>query len=193
MSHPKCGAKKRDGSGECCGLPAGWGTDHVGEGRCKLHGGNTPRGADSPHFRHGQRSAHVDPSDLVGFDEWEREVGPQLNLERRLLALLYMAEQMVLKREDILMKVGDRLVPVQPDADYIATVLNKLSRTHERMVKRREGETVHVKLSQPEVKQLITVMGEALADHVSDETEARAVIEAIKSAGVGLPEESADE
>lgn len=35
-----CGRKKRDGSGDKCGLPAGWGTDHVGEGACKLHGGN---------------------------------------------------------------------------------------------------------------------------------------------------------
>jgi hypothetical protein len=25
-----------------CSLPAGWGTDHVGVGRCKLHGGMTP-------------------------------------------------------------------------------------------------------------------------------------------------------
>jgi len=35
-----CGRTKRDGSGESCGLPAGWGTDHPGEGPCKLHGGN---------------------------------------------------------------------------------------------------------------------------------------------------------
>lgn len=34
-----CGATKRDGTGEPCAQPAGWGTDHVGEGRCKLHGG----------------------------------------------------------------------------------------------------------------------------------------------------------
>lgn len=33
-----CGAKKRQGPG-CCSQVAGWGTDHVGEGRCKLHGG----------------------------------------------------------------------------------------------------------------------------------------------------------
>lgn len=40
-----CGATKRDGSGEACGLPAGWGTDHVGEGRCKHHdGGGAPKG-----------------------------------------------------------------------------------------------------------------------------------------------------
>lgn len=37
---PKCGAKKRQGEGTCQ-RPAGWGTDHAGEGRCKLHGGST--------------------------------------------------------------------------------------------------------------------------------------------------------
>ena len=35
-----CGAKKRQGEGTCT-RPAGWGTDHAGEGRCKLHGGST--------------------------------------------------------------------------------------------------------------------------------------------------------
>lgn len=34
---PECGAKNRQG--EPCQRPAGWGTDHPGEGRCKLHGG----------------------------------------------------------------------------------------------------------------------------------------------------------
>lgn len=41
VSH--CHAKKHQGrAGDTCTLPAGWGTDHVGLGRCKLHGGNTP-------------------------------------------------------------------------------------------------------------------------------------------------------
>jgi hypothetical protein len=37
----KCGGKlkRRDGT---CARPAGWGTDHPGTGRCKLHGGSTP-------------------------------------------------------------------------------------------------------------------------------------------------------
>lgn len=34
-----CSRTKRDGSGDPCGLPAGWGTDHPGEGACKHHGG----------------------------------------------------------------------------------------------------------------------------------------------------------
>lgn len=38
----KCGAKTRqEESAEYCGLPAGWGSDHPGIGRCRLHGGNT--------------------------------------------------------------------------------------------------------------------------------------------------------
>ena len=36
----KCGARGR--SGKPCGLPAGHGTDHVGIGRCRRHGGSTP-------------------------------------------------------------------------------------------------------------------------------------------------------
>lgn len=37
---PRCGARKHQGSG-LCRKPAGWGTDHVGFGCCRLHGGST--------------------------------------------------------------------------------------------------------------------------------------------------------
>jgi hypothetical protein len=36
---PKCGATNRHG--KACQHPAGWGTNHPGEGRCKNHGGST--------------------------------------------------------------------------------------------------------------------------------------------------------
>lgn len=35
-----CNARKKDGG--LCHREAGWGTSHVGWGRCKLHGGSTP-------------------------------------------------------------------------------------------------------------------------------------------------------
>lgn len=38
---PRCGGKRKNRP-ECCRRPAGWGTDHPGIGRCKLHGGSTP-------------------------------------------------------------------------------------------------------------------------------------------------------
>jgi hypothetical protein len=47
MSSPKakgraCAAKTRGGG--VCRKEAGWGTDHIGFGRCKLHGGMAPSG-----------------------------------------------------------------------------------------------------------------------------------------------------
>lgn len=39
---PKCGAKTRAGGGHPCGRSAGHGTNHLGMGRCKYHGGATP-------------------------------------------------------------------------------------------------------------------------------------------------------
>ena len=36
----RCGAKTR--SGGRCKKTAGWGTDHTGQGKCRLHGGATP-------------------------------------------------------------------------------------------------------------------------------------------------------
>lgn len=50
-----CGARTRsDGK---CKRPAGWGTDHVGEGPCKLHGGCTPTVSKGAHLRLVERQA----------------------------------------------------------------------------------------------------------------------------------------
>lgn len=43
----------RCGRADECGQTAGWGTDHVGVGACKLHGGATPSGEDHGAFKHG--------------------------------------------------------------------------------------------------------------------------------------------
>ena len=54
--YPRCGAKTR--AGTPCQQKAGWGTDHVGIGRCKLHGGKStgaPKGNQNA-FKHGMRS-----------------------------------------------------------------------------------------------------------------------------------------
>lgn len=39
---PKCGAKTRAGGGHPCGRIAGHGTNHLGQGKCKYHGGCSP-------------------------------------------------------------------------------------------------------------------------------------------------------
>lgn len=63
-----CGGTKRDGSGDACSLPAGWGTDHVGEGKCKLHGGANATGEDNGAFKHGLFSDYLDEEDREAVD-----------------------------------------------------------------------------------------------------------------------------
>lgn len=60
-----CNARKfSDGMFEgYCGQNAGHRTEHQGEGRCWLHGGNSPRGEDSPNFKHGLFSDYLSDDD----------------------------------------------------------------------------------------------------------------------------------
>lgn len=51
-----CGGPKRQGEGTCA-RPAGWGTEHVGEGRCKLHGGCLPSVSAAAKLRLVEREA----------------------------------------------------------------------------------------------------------------------------------------
>ena len=52
----RCGAKTR--AGTPCAQPAGWGTDHPGQGRCRLHGGASLRGHLHPRYKYGLYAAY---------------------------------------------------------------------------------------------------------------------------------------
>lgn len=171
MSNALCGAKKRDGSGETCRQVAGWGTDHVGTGRCKLHGGLSPKGPESPQFKSGMYSQYVDPEQLVGFPEWRAEVGETFNFERRLMGIMFIMEQWVY-HGSVETKDGEK-IPLDPGA--VASMCNAITRAYQAITKRHEGETVYVKLAQPEVEAAFRAMGAAVAKHVSDPAEAEAL------------------
>lgn len=60
-----CGGRSRK-TGALCKRPAGWGTDHPGTGKCKLHGGcskGPPKGSQN-NFKHGLY-ARLFPADLL--------------------------------------------------------------------------------------------------------------------------------
>jgi hypothetical protein len=79
---PPCG--RRGKRGIPCKLPAGWGTDHVGQGRCKLHGGTS-------RIKHGRYSTILRPAIKQRLDELERldqhplVLRPELKLLRALV------------------------------------------------------------------------------------------------------------
>jgi hypothetical protein len=77
----KCGARKRDGSGEHCTQTAGWGTDHVGTGKCRLHGGATKSHAAAARTERARQAVstyglprEVDPS-VALLEEVHRSAG----------------------------------------------------------------------------------------------------------------------
>lgn len=85
-----CGARTR--AGTPCRRPAGWGTAHVGEGRCKLHGGNA--GAPSRNRNAVTTGEYetiwldqLDDEERVLFDRILPDVLAQLNDEIRLVTI----------------------------------------------------------------------------------------------------------
>jgi hypothetical protein len=168
-----CGAKTR--AGHPCKRPAGWGTDHVGSGRCRMHGGASVKGVEHPNFKHGRRSKHWDPNCVVEFASWKESIGPAFGVEDDLLYLLWLAREGLKPGAAITVNTKDGPVEIFPDPRYIAGVGLDLARMWETIVKRHEGETVYVKLAQPEVEAAFRAMGAAVAKHVSDPAEAEAL------------------
>lgn len=81
-----CGARTRQGG--TCRKPAGWGTDHPGVGRCRLHGGATPTGVRSPHFKHGLRCTYL-PLPVPDSDRVKRvSRAPSKREKSRIMAIL---------------------------------------------------------------------------------------------------------
>lgn len=81
VAKAKCGAKTR--SGTPCKKRAGWGTDHVGQGRCKLHGGASP-------IKHGrysviEREEIGELTEHFSKDEEPLDIKPELEMVRALL------------------------------------------------------------------------------------------------------------
>ena len=73
-----------------CRAEAGKGTAHFGEGRCRVHGGATPRGAENPNFEHGIFSDYLSEDDKLAVDaigEYENEEKLQEMIDWRIAKL----------------------------------------------------------------------------------------------------------
>ena len=103
--HDKCGAKTR--AGTPCKQPAGWGTDHPGQGRCKLHGGASsgPGKGNKNAVKHGVYEQvireHLDEEQRETFDKVsdEDDLRNELKILRfKLLRLLEPQQQQQLAK-----------------------------------------------------------------------------------------------
>ncbi len=96
-----CGAKAKS-TGEPCEKPAGWGTDHQGEGKCKYHGGaskGAPKGNKNA-VKHGiyekeiKKKMNEDEKEVYSNISTEEGLEQELKILRfKLLRLLEPVEQ----------------------------------------------------------------------------------------------------
>lgn len=106
-----CGANRTKREG-WCHLRAGWGTDHVGSGRCRFHGGLTPRGPASPHFKHGRYSKYMKESLAEIMDQLREEVDLESIDEEILTATALFVWYMQLSGDDWIKHAKDLLTAI---------------------------------------------------------------------------------
>ncbi len=108
MNRKKCEAKTR--AGGSCRQVAGWATNHVGEGRCKLHGGKSP-GAPAGNKNAVTTGAYEE----ISFDrlpDTERELysridpSPKVQAEQEIRLLTIRERRMLARIQDLLERSG---------------------------------------------------------------------------------------
>ena len=114
MAAKKCGAKTR--SDTKCAKSAGWGTDHKGSGKCKLHGGASkgpPKGTQNA-LKHGIYARLFKPEELDAAAEMAGSVDTELAIARLNLAKLLEQQQ---KQGDsvVIDQIEEKTVAVQSD------------------------------------------------------------------------------
>lgn len=146
-----CGAKtKKDGSP--CKKPAGWGTDHVGIGKCKLHGGASP-------VKHGLYSKYTghrlaEMVDKLSNDEELLDLRKTIALQQSLILS-------ILEKLD-----SGELEFNQSIAKTLNSLADKLGRNVERRQKVEEGEkyVLEVREVQNIVNQVVMIVKDEIED-----------------------------
>lgn len=112
----KCGAKTRASGGHPCKLPAGFGTDHLGEGRCKFHGGAST-GPKKPNTRknaekHGLFTKYIPEETMEIIDKIENLDSLEIlwdNIKIQYAAIIRAQTIMEVKSKDDLIKEITRM------------------------------------------------------------------------------------
>jgi hypothetical protein len=142
-----CGARNRQG--KPCGRVAGWGTNHPGEGRCKIHGGNSL-------VKHGRYSTIKSTRirELIAkhmADPEPLNVLPELATARSFL------EETIDRAKD-----GEGNV----DPSYVAGIMGHIE-TISRIVKRIEDIRSQDAISRPELIRVLTEMGRIAENRIT--------------------------
>jgi len=164
-----CGAHTQNGP---CRNVAGFRTPHYGQGRCYLHGGMTPRGPDSPHFRHGRRSRYA-----IALRESLRDKLDTL-AEHDPFDVI---DELQLQRALLLDFVDGKDGLTAADRELLMRWAEQISKTAERMTRMR-NETA---MTAAELKLIAARLADVVARHIADpEQQAAFLADLFASIGV---------
>lgn len=175
-----CGAKTRKGT--LCQNPA------MKNGRCRMHGGTTPRGTDLPQFRHGRYSKSL-PDNLAGryeealSDEERHDLRDEIALAEAKIADLLSG-----------MKRGPASLEARAwkDVERWTARKQRLVVADARLARARQE-----MVSAEEVMALVAALLDAVRRNVEDRDTRRAIAEDIRriaeGGGVGIPSDRDDE
>lgn len=165
MAYPKCGAKTRT-TGKPCKKPQGWGTQHVGFGKCRLHGGATP-------IKHGRYSLVHRQSLQAKVSEFLADPAPgdlssELALTRALL-------------QDYLNRFGEDVALPMTSIKHINDMVEQIGKTVER-ISRILNQTA---LTQAEVQVLQVTIADLLLRYMDDPDQRIAFLGELRKALAG--------
>lgn len=160
-----CGGKKRHG-GECQ-RPAGWGTDHAGTGRCKLHGGGTGTGRPPIHGRYSVKRRGDLQAKIAQFynDPAAGDLRSELALLRAFL-------------QDYLDRFPDGVPLTAMDIDRIYNMVDAIGKLVERIAKI----LATTALTQAELQLLQVTLIDAISEFVPEPDRQRAFVSRIAGA-----------
>lgn len=154
-----CGAKNRKGTP--CQLGAGWGTDHAGQGRCKLHGGRSLAGRDSPTFKHGLYSKEISSEDEVEFEDFARNLD-WLKPSPEEVYGLYRALRAICSPGSL---------PLIPLVQALKGIVG-IKKDYQEII---EGKTVNVHFEDEQVRQFVERAVKVIADYVPADKRAEVI------------------
>lgn len=143
----RCEAKTKSGSP--CNRPAGWGTHHVGVGKCKLHGGASP-------VKHGLYSKYAKHSLAEVVQSLVND--PELVNLRQQIAF---KQALILGR---LNQLGSEMT--QDDLRFLADLSEKVARDIERLNKIEHGEKYVLQVAEVQtvVQQITLIIHQEISD-----------------------------
>lgn len=180
-----CGKKKKQSEGTCT-RPAGWGTDHTGQGPCKLHGGLTP-------IKSGRYSGIERPRFKEKIERFASDPDP-LNLAPEVALLRAFVEDLVERWDEIYGPDGALLAwhesfhtgeaapkPRQlPDFSAVSSVVDKVGSMVDRIQKQKSDGAIKLSTMQRVMNQMGADVSQAMMEIKLDGDTSTKLIQSIE-------------